>query len=78
MTVYVEAPYTKRFPIYASHFDAHCFECGHDLDGRPMASPFGRKGDGEFSQNCSRCRMSTWYDLAEGPDTFVWPKGYKP
>jgi hypothetical protein len=61
---------TKRFPVFPSHEVASCFNCGGDFgpDGYWHLSGHA-PGQGEFAQDCRKCGMVTWYDLAIKPVT---------
>ncbi len=54
----------KRFPIYASHSVASCFNCGADLDGSYYCDSGNAPNHGQFRQDCEKCRTATWYDLS--------------
>ena len=55
-----------KWPIYTSHDEASCFNCGGDFGDRgyPMRSD-RPETDGAWFQCCSKCSMTTHYDLAE-------------
>lgn len=57
---------TSRFPKFATHQEASCFNCEGDLDGSWWSKSGHAKGHGEFMQDCAKCRMATWYDLKPG------------
>ena len=53
----------NKFPQFAAHDRASCFNCEGDLIGDYVCAGHGR-GYGEFVQHCEKCRMSTWYDIS--------------
>ena len=55
---------TKKFPIFKSHEEVGCFNCGGDL-GTYWFETKNAIGSGHFVQECEKCRMATWYDLAK-------------
>jgi hypothetical protein len=53
----------SKFPKFSAHDKAYCFNCGADFgDGWYSLSGYA-DGRGKFVQSCSKCNMSTWYDL---------------
>lgn len=58
------------FPAYESHEAAAtdpvgCFNCGGQLDGKPLDTGYPPRG-GQFRQRCTgRCGMYTYYDLLD-------------
>jgi hypothetical protein len=55
---------TKRFPKFASHQTATCFNCEGDFDGSHWSDSGYPAGGGAFRQECCKCGMSTFYDLS--------------
>ena len=55
------------WPAYRGHNDARCFSlaCGALLDQETVKSSGMPHGFGEFTGKCSRCQMTTWYDIEE-------------
>lgn len=49
------------FPHYASHSDAHCFDCSKPIGKteKPLFYGFPR---GAYGIYCADCRMRTYYD----------------
>ncbi len=57
----------KKFPTYASHEEASCFNCGADLDGSYPRDSGNAHKHGKWEQSCEKCRTTTWYDLKPAP-----------
>jgi len=54
---------TKRFPKFANHQKATCFNCRSNLTGNyPSQSGYGTR-NGAWQQSCTKCGMKTFYDL---------------
>jgi hypothetical protein len=52
-----------KWPRYTKHELASCFNCGGDFGDGHWMRDGNAPGHGEFSQDCCKCGMRTWYDL---------------
>lgn len=63
------------FPMYDSHEEVRCFNCTKLLDDDPQQTGYPHTS-GEFSQQCTVCRVHTVYDLTPAPlrvgDVVLW------
>lgn len=53
----------KTFPVYKSHDNVGCFNCGADLYGEHYRS--NEYPTGRFDVTCPKCEHTTFYDLEE-------------
>ncbi len=53
----------KAFPLYRSHSEAGCFNCGGDFGDGWWTRTQSAHGKGAFVQTCDRCFHSTLYDI---------------
>jgi len=57
-----------RFPTFRNHREVVCFNCDTALAGFHYSDMGFAPGRGQYTQECGKCALRTWYDLEPTED----------
>jgi hypothetical protein len=52
-----------KFPVYRTHQEARCFDCGAPIDANQIGETQYPEGRGHWRGGCPTYCVHTWYDI---------------